>query len=183
MFDKSLEFSSSLHTIHMLNPNWTVQQCVYILIFQKYRAFTLRLTQQHGISVDFSEARPNQPYRPESTFYTECVRCETSLEFTLWIYRRYRISNLKGGKMALGSCHTCIKYLMFAFNFLFWVSGLKSFCSFATPTLTRCMSVCVYIPPHIMHIHILRVSFSSWAMWGLGQTIVKTLKKMTIGAF
>lgn len=124
MFDKSLEFSSSLHTIHMLNPNWTVQQCVYILIFQKYRAFTLRLTQQHGISVDFSEARPNQPYRPESTFYTECVRCETSLEFTLWIYRRYRISNLKGGKMALGSCHTCIKYLMFAFNFLFWVSGL-----------------------------------------------------------
>lgn len=56
--------------------------------------------------------------------------------------------------MALGSCHTCIKYLMFAFNFLFWVSGLLSICSFATPTLTRCMSVCVYIPPHIMHIHI-----------------------------
>lgn len=25
--------------------------------------------------------------------------------------------------MALGSCHTCIKYLMFAFNFLFWLLG------------------------------------------------------------
>ncbi|XP_059150676.1 CD9 antigen-like isoform X2 [Physella acuta] len=25
--------------------------------------------------------------------------------------------------MALGSCYTCIKYLMFAFNFLFWLLG------------------------------------------------------------
>ena len=25
--------------------------------------------------------------------------------------------------MALGSCHTCIKYLMFGFNFLFWLLG------------------------------------------------------------
>uniref|UniRef100_A0A0B7BUQ1 Tetraspanin n=1 Tax=Arion vulgaris TaxID=1028688 RepID=A0A0B7BUQ1_9EUPU len=25
--------------------------------------------------------------------------------------------------MALGSCYTCIKYLMFAFNFIYWLSG------------------------------------------------------------
>lgn len=29
---------------------------------------------------------------------------------------------LKIEKMAMGSCYTCIRYLMFAFNFLFWVS-------------------------------------------------------------
>jgi len=28
--------------------------------------------------------------------------------------------------MALGGCYTCLKYLMFVFNFIFWVSAALS---------------------------------------------------------
>ena len=38
--------------------------------------------------------------------------------------------------MALEGCYTCIKYLMFAFNFLFWVSQLCYVC--------QCFAACYY---------------------------------------
>lgn len=35
-----------------------------------------------------------------------------------------------GSGDGLGGCYACIKYLMFAFNFIFWVSSAKNKCTY-----------------------------------------------------
>lgn len=45
----------------------------------------------------------------------------SSVPYGLILFRLQPTYNLS--IMALGSCYTCIKYLMFAFNFLFWLLG------------------------------------------------------------
>ena len=44
-------------------------------------------------------------------------------------------------EMALGGCYTCLKYLMFVFNLIFWVRDVLEHCSMGMEEVVICTFV------------------------------------------
>ncbi|CAH1786569.1 unnamed protein product [Owenia fusiformis] len=78
-----------------------------------------------SMSDDKVEDATQMSHKSISCFHSESVNWK-SCRFTtvFWVgFAGVTVSSGIINKMGLGGCYSCIKYLMFAFNFLFWLVG------------------------------------------------------------